>query len=416
MKGRSLPLDVLRALAVFLVLLHHAAPWHRALPFSPEVSEGMRRGGWIGVDLFFVLSGFLIAGLLFREHQRFGVIRYRRFVVRRGLKIYPAFYVFLAATIVGGYMRGGGLPRAIWFEALFVQNYFGGIWGHTWSLAIEEHFYLFLPALLVLLTRWKRTRPDPFAHLPAICLAIAAGVLALRVYNSFANDYGTRTHFYPTHLRMDSLMFGVLLAYLHHYRREAFESVCKRFFWPLMIAGVWFCVPAFLFRVGKTPFLYSLGFTQFYVGCGMIVSALFVRGIPSNRVTRAIAFIGSYSYSIYLWHTMVRWWGMEWFLEQFEGPVPLWIAFSVYVSTSLAAGILMATLVEMPVVRLRDRLFPSRSPAMDPSHGTGGVVPVRNPGRDADRTLAATSHSGAPGAPALRAKTAAAAPEPGAGS
>jgi peptidoglycan/LPS O-acetylase OafA/YrhL len=177
---RSVGLDLLRALAVLLVLGRHMNPpgdsepeWVRAF------AEVWIYGGWIGVDLFFVLSGFLIGGLLFAEHVRHGTIHVGRFLVRRGFKIYPAFYAFLALTVVYLRVRYGGYPpRAhIIADALFVQNYADSLWHHTWSLAVEEHFYILLPAVLAGMLRLDRRSAiakgsslpmaaDPFRKLP----------------------------------------------------------------------------------------------------------------------------------------------------------------------------------------------------------------------------------------------------------
>jgi peptidoglycan/LPS O-acetylase OafA/YrhL len=104
------------------------------------------RIGWIGVDLFFVLSGFLISGLLFLEYRSAGELKLARFFLRRGLKIYPAFWAMLFASVLGLVLAGKSVRGiAIAGELLFVQNYTQSIWEHTWSLAVEEHFYLLLP-------------------------------------------------------------------------------------------------------------------------------------------------------------------------------------------------------------------------------------------------------------------------------
>lgn len=114
----------------------------------------MHTGGWIGVDLFFVLSGFLISGLLFREHRKTGGVRIGRFLARRGFKIYPAFYVMILFTLAVGSLFDQRLPlRDVLAELSFTQNYFGGLWDHTWSLAVEEHFYIGIAALFALLLR-----------------------------------------------------------------------------------------------------------------------------------------------------------------------------------------------------------------------------------------------------------------------
>jgi peptidoglycan/LPS O-acetylase OafA/YrhL len=391
-------LDVLRAAAVVLVLLHHAWPWLNSLPVPRALGVALYRGGWIGVDLFFVLSGYLVAGLLFREHQRHGSLRVGRFYWRRGLKIYPAFYVFLLTTVVVRFVQEGSVPRGTWSEAFFLQSYLGSIWGHTWSLAIEEHFYLALPLLLLVLSRRRVRDEDPFSAIPRLCLAVGIVVLALRLGTATSGPYHPLRHHYATHLRIDSLVFGVLLSYLHHYRREAFEGLCTRYGWAMLVGGVWLVIPAFLFP-SKNPFIHTLGFTQLYVGCGMVLSALVVRGLPENPVTRSLAFFGRHSYSIYLWHTVVRWWGVPWLEGALGTPMADGWRLAFYLAGSLALGVGLSQLIEIPVLRVRDRLFPSRSPAASvplagrrSTHlGQGLRLPRHVPGAEASRVSSIAS-------------------------
>lgn len=156
MDMRNKRLDILRCIAVFSVMILHGNIW----PFFGRI-------GWVGVDLFFVLSGFLISGLLFSEYKTRNSISFKRFFIRRGLKIYPAFYLFLFLT--------GILSRIVFrthlqvtnylHEIFFTQNYWQGVWDHTWTLAVEEHFYVFLPVLLLFLVKFssnRQVRSAPF--------------------------------------------------------------------------------------------------------------------------------------------------------------------------------------------------------------------------------------------------------------
>lgn len=95
-----------------------------------------------------MLSGFLISRLLFNEYKRSGRIDMKRFLIRRGLKIYPAFYVLMLYTAIDELLTRGRVPEKILGDLLFGQNYFPHIWAHGWTLAVEEHFYWLLPPML----------------------------------------------------------------------------------------------------------------------------------------------------------------------------------------------------------------------------------------------------------------------------
>src|SRR5262249_876999 len=152
-------------------------------------------------DLFFVLSGFLVSGLLFKEYKRHGDVRLGRFLVRRGFKIYPAFYVFLLATSLAVLLGGQALDGlAFLCEALFVQNYGPNLKDHTWSLAVEEHFYLLL--CLFFWLRLRRRHARPFAPLPALFLLVALACLGLRLWTTwsapFSYTYNNKHLHFPT--------------------------------------------------------------------------------------------------------------------------------------------------------------------------------------------------------------------------
>jgi peptidoglycan/LPS O-acetylase OafA/YrhL len=146
--------------AILLVLCHHTNAPPASCPHVLRVGvEALKRVGWIGVDLFFVLSGFLVSGLLFQEFQKTGGIGVGRFLIRRGWKIYPGFYLLLFMSLLGAWAMHALTPAlGVGFlrEAVYLRNYapLGTTWGaskvwdHTWSLDIEEHFYLALVLVL----------------------------------------------------------------------------------------------------------------------------------------------------------------------------------------------------------------------------------------------------------------------------
>jgi len=390
-------LDILRAVAVLLVLGRH-------MPMPPEEGWGwlravmvpLQRCGWIGVDLFFVLSGFLIAGLLFREHQQYGQISLKRFYIRRGFKIYPPFYVLLLATVFFRPLTGGKLwPRAAAVESVFLQNYSYGLWGHTWSLAVEEHFYIALPILLVVLLR--RTRPgggDPFRSLAKVCVAVGTALLCIRFANALWRPYTHRTHLFPTHLRIDSLMFGVLLSYFYHAQpMRLYGYVQRRVKW--ILAGSLMCIIPSLLLNTEHVFMHTIGLTLLYLGFGgILLVTLYAK--PSRwgvlrKAGSALAFMGCYSYSIYLWHIPIRAWGVYAIEHLLKISMSYPMEFCFYVIGGVSGGIVLAKVVEIPFLAMRDRLFPSRSRPMKETPipltpPTPGNAPQQDPwGRDPDQ-------------------------------
>jgi peptidoglycan/LPS O-acetylase OafA/YrhL len=339
---RNANIDALRAVAVLMVLGRHM----EAFPLWTKV-------GWAGVDLFFVLSGFLIAGLLFAEWKEHGSVDVGRFYIRRGFKIYPAFYFFLAVTIPAAMFwprltqhRVTAASAAA--EVLFVQNYFVGVWGHTWSLAVEEHFYLVLPLLLWILHRRDRSA-DPFRLLPVTFMIVAPVVLVMRICAGSVHDY--RTYLVPTHLRIDSLLFGVLLAYYRHLQPGTFARIAGSR--GALCVTLFSIVLLFVFPL-ENPIMHTAGFTALYLGFGFFLARVvdLTPGRIAASVVNPLARMGFRSYSIYLWH-----FGVARMMPQLPGCPRL--TFALYVAVSITLGIAMAKLIELPALQIRERFFPS---------------------------------------------------------
>jgi peptidoglycan/LPS O-acetylase OafA/YrhL len=360
MEQRSKTIDILRALAVFLVFGRHMPICPvEVSPFFHQLSEIWFRGGWVGVDLFFVLSGFLVSGLLFREHEKFGYISAKNFLVRRGFKIYPAFWLLILTTIAVLAFRDHAFhPQRIWSELLFLQNYRRGLWNHTWSLAVEEHFYFLLLLFLLLLSRRCPTA-KAFRLVPPAFAILAITCLSLRVLTAHLASYTDTTHLFPSHLRMDSLFAGVFISYLYHFHQDLLLSWARRYRVTLVVLGaLLLCLP-FFFSLGSSQFIVTFGLTLLYVGSGFILIAALV--IPAlGRAAAAVAFVGSHSYSIYLWHRPFVQWAVP-KLDRVVGGGQNWFFDTgAYLIGSISFGILMAMLIEFPVLGVRDHLFPSR--------------------------------------------------------
>jgi peptidoglycan/LPS O-acetylase OafA/YrhL len=228
-------------------------------------------------------------------------------------------------------------------------------------LAVEEHFYLVLPPVLIFL-RWRRGGgADPFRPILYAFAVVAAVGLWLRWEQAGRAPYSHKTHLFPTHLRLDALWFGVAIAYLHHFRRESLAGWTRRWERVWVLAAVLLMVPPFVFRLEDNFFLPTAGFSCLYLAGGLLICVLLENPLPRNRLVRLVAWIGFYSYSIYLWHFFVlrvtcgKWMGAE-----IAGRPP-WGLYLLYLAGSVLTGVLMAKVVECPFLALRDRLFPSRS-------------------------------------------------------
>jgi peptidoglycan/LPS O-acetylase OafA/YrhL len=372
-RERLVYLDVLRAAAILLVLGRHPPVTPASGSAGGALVELWYRVGWVGVDLFFCLSGFLIGGLLFSEYRERGGIDVSRFYVRRGFKIWPSYLVWLGAVAaVALYARFRGAAgvdlRSLWPNLVHVQNYFGSPYPHTWSLSVEEHFYLALPALLLLLLRSR----GGFRRLPAVFVVVAAACLAMRVLTVWLRQpIGFWTHLTPTHLRIDSLFAGVLLAYLLQVRGLGAGSFVRRR-WAFLFAGLACFAPAVVFD-SESPFLVTAGFSILAFGSALITTwawAMTFAGRPP-AIARWLAAVGAFSYSIYLWHMPFAQ-RMSLFLSRPipDGPYRYAALMAVYVVAALALGVVLYMLIERPALVVRDRMFPPTTRRL----GRGGVT------------------------------------------
>jgi len=321
-------------------------------------------GSWIGVDLFFVLSGFLISGLLFKEHQRFNCISFKNFFIRRGLKIYPPFYAVIFITFLIYCIRGSTIiPPISWIsELFFFQDYVKGVWTQNWSLGVEEKFYILLPLLLILLSKINRSKKDVFRAIPMIFISISITLLILRIWVALTKPYSFFTFYAPFHLRMDSLFFGVLISYFYHYHPFRFRETVRRFKYMMLITGMILLIPPFIIEKERSPlFILSIGFIFYYSGFGLILTAVVESNIKTTLLTRLLTCIGRHSYSIYLWHMSISIALLR--LIAHAGLIRhTWLLYSSsFILISITFGICMSKLIEVPSLKLRERLFPSRS-------------------------------------------------------
>lgn len=367
---RNPTIDILRAVAVLLVFCRHTG-----FPIASHL-------GWVGVDLFFVLSGFLVSGLLFQEYQRSQSIHAGRFLLRRGFKIYPLFYLFLAASLAVMVLFNEP-PRlsSLLAETLFVQNYATGMWAHTWSLAVEEHFYLLLAVGILWLSR--QGGPDPFAVLPKLAGALSCAILGGRVLTWLvlpgSSDY---THVFPSHLRMDSLLAGVILSYYHAFHAGALKALVHRFRAWIQPASILLLAPIAILDQSH-PFVYTVGFSMTAWAFVLLLALVVSRPTPQTTLAaRSLAKFGQASYAFYLWHGLTLF-AADRMLPKLANRgigVPVWTWFVLTFVATTATAFLTTWLVETPFLRLRERWIPSRrSPAVSPSNVSASVATALQP-------------------------------------
>jgi peptidoglycan/LPS O-acetylase OafA/YrhL len=366
--GRRLDLDVVRGLAIVLALGWHFSGEQSGNAVVDALTWPGHMFGWAGVDLFFVLSGFLLGRLVLTEQARTGRFDGRRFTARRLLKLWPVLYVFLAVQALAG-------PEAwtsyLWQNALHVQNYAGTSLTHLWSLAVEEHFYL---ALAVLFPLFARRRGSPRV-LAAILVGVLVAALALRIWGAVHGVSDVRLQ-WRSHYRVDSLAAGVLLALVSIHWPERFERLRAR---RGLLLGVLAAGVLHLVTVGKQgPVGSTVGFTVAYLTAGALLLLLYrAAWVPRARwITAPVALLGRYSYGIYIWHVFAAAVALD--LVPGTGPAPETAsAQAVKYGAAVAVGVLATVAVEKPVLRLRDRLLPAKDHHRSSAETRSIPMPVR---------------------------------------
>jgi peptidoglycan/LPS O-acetylase OafA/YrhL len=357
-EGRRLDLDVVRGLAIVLAL-----GWH----FSGEQSGNVvidaltwpgHMFGWAGVDLFFVLSGFLLGRLVLTEQARTGRFDGRRFTARRLLKLWPVLYAFLAVQALAGPEPWSSY---LWQNALHVQNYAGTSLTHLWSLAVEEHFYL---GLAVLFPLFARRRGSP-RLLAAILVGILVAALMLRIWAATHGVSDVRLQ-WRTHFRVDSIAAGVLLALVHVHWPQQFDRL-RGSRWLLL--GVLAAGIVCLMTVGKMGAVGStIGFTVAYLTAASLLLLLYrAAWIPRARwLTAPMALLGRYSYGIYIWHVFAAAMALD-LLPGWDPESATAGAQVIKYGAAIVVGVLATVMVEKPALRLRDRLLPARERIAPPT-------------------------------------------------
>ena len=366
-------LDTLRALAILLVFAYH----YRILVSETDTFGWASAIGWTGVDLFFVLSGYLIAHPLLAGLLRGQPLSPGRFYLRRALRTLPNFHVLLALyTLFPGEMGGREAPP-LWRFLSFTQNIGlapGTAFSHAWSLCIEEQFYLVLPVALL---AWFHLPLQPrqrlalaWTVLATLTAAAIAWRSALWLEHGREGGGGYYPHiYYATLCRVDEFLPGVALALLRHGHPQAWARLTQspaagRAVFALAVAAtlaVLWAMLNFYERPGEgygyamTGFGYSLVAWSF----GLLVLSALCAGSPLQRLRiPGAASLALWSYALYLTHKPVAT-----VLDRALAPwdLPPGVLATLISLACLVAGWLLYRCVEAPVMRWRDRRWPAQA-------------------------------------------------------
>ena len=377
--SRAQSLDMLRGIAVLIVVVHHVGV--ETIPAIPELSGvsgfifwKIKNLGWSGVDLFFILSGFLIGGLLLTEAEKFRSINVGRFLLRRGLKIWPSYLVLILVLAIceeTNWISGesvGGFIRDIFVHVFYTQNYLDiGVNGPTWSLAVEEHFYLLLVLLFSALFFIPKVFTRNLQLLPYILIVVVLAILASRVVHVL-NGNDLHNDFMMSHFRFDSLLMGVLLQYFYRYNKQYLRDLTSRYYYPIVIVSLLLISPS-MFLSRNNAMMFSIGFSFLSLGYSLLVLLVVCHGFgrwESSRVAKPLGAVGCWSYNIYLWHFFIPlllspfYYPMQIYFSQFALPseVILAVQATIYILLSIVCGYLMTRVVEMPFLALRSQWVP----------------------------------------------------------
>ena len=346
--ARRRNLDLLRAIAIMMVVIDHMmvqAPLH--LPWLKRITDF----GIYGVDLFFVLSGWLIGGLYWREQRDFGNVAITSFWMRRWLRTIPPYLVTLLIASLAAYgLRGQPFDFGYLF---FIQNYYDHMpyFLISWSLCVEEHFYLVAPLLFIALRGFAGTRATIVLF---SLLALAATAARLIEASALGNSFPYT--FTASHLRMDGLVLGCFLSFLAIEAPETFKLLTR------IAPYAMIAFAAALMAVANAG--WTIWYTLWGTGVALFFSCLLLVAVSGREIGASVARIAVpialASYSVYLTHA----WGLT-IARTLAGAVPAALApvlyFLVAVISVTALGAVFYVFVERASIRFRDLRWPRKA-------------------------------------------------------
>lgn len=357
-------LDHLRALAIILVLFFHYKIFFGYPAWFPKIFEF----GWVGVDLFFVLSGFLISSQLFALIKKEGRFSLKEFYLKRFFRIIPIFLFVVGIYFCFPFFREREALPPIWKFLTFTQN-LGidsrtfGTFSHAWSLCVEEHFYLFFPLILILFIRTGNFKKSWLALIVLFLFGFAIRLYCWNhIYEPALNQGFEHVSwldiiYYPTYNRLDGLLAGVAIAALYQFLPELFTKVSK-FGNLCILAGIVVMTQVYLFLSESSSFAKTIfGFPLISIGFGlMVLGAISPTSFLYQWKSKTTTLIATLSYAIYLSHKGIihmsqeifAHWGIE---KQSNGMLLICILLSALIAW------LLHQIIEKPFMKWRRRFI-----------------------------------------------------------
>ena len=350
-------LDLLRAFAIVWVMLFHSF----LVGGLGDTFGWASRFGWAGVDIFFVLSGYLIGTQLLAPLARGESLDFGRFYARRAWRILPAFALVLALYVAFPSLREAPQLTDAWRFATFTLNLSYDYthytaFSHAWSLCVEEHFYLVFPLLAAWLTRRRSGRTFGVVCAATVVLGIAlrTGVWQHDSALDPPRNWYIEDIYYPTWMRLDGLLCGVMLASLRVFQPDRWTQL-QRYSGAALLSGLGLvAVALWLFRDRTGLLANAIGWPLLSFGIGAVVFAAADRG---NRLGRwhvpGAAWTAAISYSVYLSHKLAFHVVSEHIAPALAGQRAL--TFAAYAIVVLLVGAALHYGVERPCLALRER-------------------------------------------------------------
>jgi peptidoglycan/LPS O-acetylase OafA/YrhL len=363
-KNKLAGLDTLRAFAILSVFTYHYFVFFD----HPEWLEKIGKFGWTGVDLFFVLSGYLISLQLFKQYNSFQKIDLKSFYIKRVCRILPAFLFIISLYFLFPIVREKEALAPLWKYLTFTQNLqlnvlHNGTFSHAWSLCVEEQFYLIFPLFFLLLISFNKVKKG-FTILLSLFLL---GLLIRHFWwqrvdmlfgksNSFRVYWGMRIYF-PTYCRLDGLLTGIAIAAVEVFKPTIKNTIEKdgNYF---SIAGVIVLVLAYFICYNETSYTASiLGFPIVSIGYGLIVfSATCKNSFLYNTKSTLLSKIATFSYSMYLSHKIVTHLVQKCF-DYYEMDTDTFLVFICCLACTIVVSMLMYLIIEKTFLKWRNRIL-----------------------------------------------------------